>query len=154
MYSVWKQKDRRIEWIIIIGEQWQQGWYKRIKSRGRSYLDVWEEYFEHVGGRVAGVEEHQLGLLQVVGRQALLDLNNVLRSQQAFLRNTAGFSFLSIFTLNANFMQQSSYSFHDTCEGIGFSRKNMRCGVRRLYLSRDQIHSFLPYFYFLHARLT
>lgn len=41
----------------------------------KSYLDVGEEHFQHVGGRIAGVEEHQLRLLQVVGRQALLNLN-------------------------------------------------------------------------------
>lgn len=41
----------------------------------KSYLDVGEEHLEHVGGRVAGVEEHELGLLQVVGRQTLLDLS-------------------------------------------------------------------------------
>lgn len=39
-----------------------------------SYLDVGEVHFEHVGGRVAGVEEHELGFLQVVGRQAFLNL--------------------------------------------------------------------------------
>lgn len=56
---------------------------KKIR-RKRSYLDVGEIHFEHVGGRVAGVEEHQLGFLQVVGRQALLNLNNNMsRSQQA-----------------------------------------------------------------------
>lgn len=48
----------------------------------RSYLDIGEEHFEHVGGRVAGVKEHQLGLLQVVGRQTLLNLmRRVLRKQ-------------------------------------------------------------------------
>lgn len=52
-------------------------------NRGRkSYLDIGEEHFEHVGGRVAGVKEHQLGLLQVVGRQTLLNLKiSALRKQ-------------------------------------------------------------------------
>lgn len=49
-------------------------------GKASSYLDVGEEHLEHVGGRVAGVEEHQLGLLQVVGGQALLNLKiSVLR---------------------------------------------------------------------------
>lgn len=48
-----------------------------INNSKRSYLYVGEEDLEHVGGGVAGVEEHQLGLLQVVGRQALLNLNGV-----------------------------------------------------------------------------
>lgn len=41
----------------------------------KSYLDIREEHLEHVGGRVASVEEHELGLLQVVRRQPLLDLS-------------------------------------------------------------------------------
>lgn len=45
-------------------------------ERASSHLDIGEEDFEHVGGGVAVEEEHQLGLLQVVGRQALLNLNN------------------------------------------------------------------------------
>lgn len=52
-------------------------------NRGRkSYLDIGEEHFEHVGGWVASVKEHQLGLLQVVGRQTLLNLKiSALRKQ-------------------------------------------------------------------------
>lgn len=65
------------------GKMWEKQWEEEEKDRANSYLDVREEHFEHVGGRVAGVEEHQLGLLQVVGRQALLNLNNnMLRKQQ------------------------------------------------------------------------
>lgn len=47
---------------------------KKGAGKASSYLDVREEHLEHVGGRVAGVEEHELGLLQVVGGQALLNL--------------------------------------------------------------------------------
>lgn len=45
----------------------QLGGYAPIK------LDVREEHFEHVGGRVTSVKEHQLGFLQMVWRQAFLD---------------------------------------------------------------------------------
>lgn len=57
--------------------------HRSTSDRGRqSYLDIGEEHFEHVGGWVAGVKEHQLGLLQVVGRQTLLNLmRRALRKQ-------------------------------------------------------------------------
>lgn len=40
-----------------------------------THLHVREEHLEHVGARVAGVEKHELGLLEMVGGEALLDLN-------------------------------------------------------------------------------
>lgn len=40
-----------------------------------NYLDIGEEGFQHVGARVAGVEEHELCLLQMVGGEALLDVH-------------------------------------------------------------------------------
>ena len=47
---------------------------KRLGSRGVAHLDVGEENLEHVGTGVTGVEEHELGLLQVVGGKTLLNL--------------------------------------------------------------------------------
>lgn len=38
------------------------------------YLDIREEYLEHIGAWVAAVEKHELGLLQMIGRETLLDL--------------------------------------------------------------------------------
>lgn len=40
-----------------------------------SYLDVREEGFQHVGAGVAGVEEHELGLLQMARGETLLDVH-------------------------------------------------------------------------------
>lgn len=51
---------------------------KRGQKRRRlflTHLHVREEHLEHVGARVAGVEKHELGLLEMVGGEALLDLN-------------------------------------------------------------------------------
>ena len=45
-----------------------------------AHLHVVEKGLEHQGAGVARVEEHQLGLLQVIGREALLDLRPRLRS--------------------------------------------------------------------------
>lgn len=39
-----------------------------------TYLDIREEHLEHIRARVAGVEKHELGFLQVIGRETLLDL--------------------------------------------------------------------------------
>lgn len=39
-----------------------------------TYLDIREEHLEHVGARVAGVEKHELGLLQMIRGETLLDL--------------------------------------------------------------------------------
>lgn len=39
------------------------------------HLDVREEGFQHVGAGVAGVEEHQLGLLQMARGETLLDVH-------------------------------------------------------------------------------
>lgn len=39
-----------------------------------TYLDIREEHLEHIRARVAGVEKHELGFLQMIGREALLDL--------------------------------------------------------------------------------
>lgn len=47
---------------------------RRIKYKKRFYLDVREEGFQHIGAGVAGVEEHELGLLQMAGGEALLDV--------------------------------------------------------------------------------
>lgn len=38
------------------------------------YLDIREEHLEHIRARVAGVEKHELGLLQMIGGETLLDL--------------------------------------------------------------------------------
>lgn len=40
-----------------------------------THLDVREEHLEHVGAWVAGVEKHELGLLQMIGGETFLDLN-------------------------------------------------------------------------------
>lgn len=40
-----------------------------------THLHVREVHLEHVGARVARVEKHELGLLEMVGGEALLDLN-------------------------------------------------------------------------------
>lgn len=50
---------------------------------GSSYLHIGEVGLEGVGAGVAGVEEHELGLLQVAGRQALLGVG--MRPVKAFL---------------------------------------------------------------------
>ena len=42
-----------------------------------THLDIGEVGFQHVGAGIAGVKEHQLGLLQMVGIQTLLDVQNV-----------------------------------------------------------------------------
>lgn len=42
--------------------------------KGETYLDIREEHLEHIRAWVAGVEEHELGLLQMIGRKTLLDL--------------------------------------------------------------------------------
>lgn len=39
------------------------------------HLDIWEEGFQHVGAGVAGVEEHQLRLLQMARGETLLDVH-------------------------------------------------------------------------------
>lgn len=41
----------------------------------RLHLDIREEGFQHVGAGVAGVEEHQLGLLQMARGETLLDVH-------------------------------------------------------------------------------
>lgn len=41
----------------------------------KNYLDIREEGFQHVGAGVAGVEEHELRLLQVTRGEALLDVH-------------------------------------------------------------------------------
>lgn len=53
------------------------------KKRGM-HLDIWEEGFQHVGAGVAGVEEHQLRLLQMARGETLLDVHVLtLRQKQA-----------------------------------------------------------------------
>lgn len=47
---------------------------EKNKNKKRFYLDVREEGFQHIGAGVAGVEEHELGLLQMAGGEALLDV--------------------------------------------------------------------------------
>lgn len=50
----------------------------------RMHLDIWEEGFQHVGAGVAGVEEHQLRLLQMARGETLLDVHVLtLRQKQA-----------------------------------------------------------------------
>jgi len=39
-----------------------------------AYLDIREEHLEHIRAWVAAVEKHELGLLQMIGRETLLDL--------------------------------------------------------------------------------
>ncbi len=39
-----------------------------------AYLDIRKEHLEHIRAWVAGVEKHELGLLQMIGRETLLDL--------------------------------------------------------------------------------
>lgn len=41
----------------------------------KNYLDIREEGFQHVGAGVAGVEEHELRLLQMTRGEALLDVH-------------------------------------------------------------------------------
>ncbi|TSL47539.1 hypothetical protein Baya_7120 [Bagarius yarrelli] len=41
---------------------------------GTTYLNVSEEHLQHVGAGVPGVEEHELGLLQVVGGKPFLNV--------------------------------------------------------------------------------
>ena len=40
-----------------------------------NYLDIREEGFQHIGAGVAGVEEHQLRLLQMARGETLLDVH-------------------------------------------------------------------------------
>lgn len=40
-----------------------------------TYLYIREEHLEHIRAWVAGVEKHELGLLQMIRRETLLDLN-------------------------------------------------------------------------------
>ena len=42
-----------------------------------AHLDVWEEGFQDVGAGIAGVEEHELGLLQMIGSETLLDVSTL-----------------------------------------------------------------------------
>lgn len=51
---------------------------RRIKNKRKAYLYIRKEHLEHVGGRIASVEEHQLGFLQMVWRQAFLNLKETL----------------------------------------------------------------------------
>lgn len=44
------------------------------KDHVGTHLDIREEHLEHVRAWVAGVEKHELGLLQMIGRETLLDL--------------------------------------------------------------------------------
>lgn len=46
----------------------------QLKESVLTYLYIREVHLEHVGAWVPGVEKHELGFLQVVGREALLDL--------------------------------------------------------------------------------
>lgn len=39
-----------------------------------THLDIREEHLQHIGAWVAGVEEHELGFLQMIGGETLLDL--------------------------------------------------------------------------------
>lgn len=48
-----------------------------------AYLDIREVRLESVGAGVAGVEEHELGFLQMTGRQSLLGVH--MRPVKAFL---------------------------------------------------------------------
>lgn len=45
-----------------------------MEGRVWTYLDIREEHLEHIRARVAGVEKHELGFLQMIGRETLLDL--------------------------------------------------------------------------------
>lgn len=55
------------------------------------HLDIWEEGFQHVGAGVAGVEEHQLRLLQMARGETLLDVHILtLRQKTSQQLNTAG----------------------------------------------------------------
>lgn len=44
------------------------------KSFFLAYLYIREKHLEHIRAWVPGVEKHELGFLQVVGRETLLDL--------------------------------------------------------------------------------
>lgn len=46
-----------------------------------TYLDIREEVLEQVGARVACVEEHQLGFLQMVWGQTFLNVRRVKASK-------------------------------------------------------------------------
>lgn len=50
---------------------------RRTEEEGHicTYLYIREEHLEHIRARVAGVEKHELGFLQMIGRETLLDLN-------------------------------------------------------------------------------
>lgn len=50
---------------------WQSLWRK---EHVWTHLDVREEHLEHIRAWVAGVEKHEFGLLQMIGRETLLDL--------------------------------------------------------------------------------
>lgn len=69
-----------------------------------TYLDIREVGLESIGAGVAGVEEHELGFLQMTGRQSLLGVH--MRPVKAFLPHgyvKAGES-LRISNVNANVM--------------------------------------------------
>lgn len=56
----------------------------------KNYLDIREEGFQHVGAGVAGVEEHELRLLQMTRGEALLDVHvNVKEKNPTELYSTA-----------------------------------------------------------------
>lgn len=62
-------------------EIWQHFWQSlqsKRNTKGQDYvwthLDIREEHLEHIRTRVAGVEKHELGLLQMIGGETLLDL--------------------------------------------------------------------------------
>lgn len=44
-------------------------------AKKKNYLDIREESFQHIGAGVAGVEEHELGLLQMARGETLLDVH-------------------------------------------------------------------------------
>lgn len=46
------------------------------------YLDIREEGFKHIGAGVAGVEEHQLRLLQMARGETLLDVHVYVKAEK------------------------------------------------------------------------
>lgn len=46
-----------------------------MNARVRNYLHIREVGFQHIGAGVAGVEEHQLGLLQMARGETFLDVH-------------------------------------------------------------------------------
>lgn len=124
-----------------------------------AHLNVREEHLEHVGAGVPGVEEHELGLLQVVGGKPFLNvqMSGLRKSSRALSEEQTGFAchchhhYSRCCTVKANIPPQKSQFYmrkplrRQSEQRLSLSPKPRPTSSFRCKRVRDRLHGTYKY---------